>query len=122
VGNKTNHRKRANRSDRLKADDGTWRAARPTVACTDKPEGRVIMYPTFVATFANGQTTRMSIFTTQKTPDFARGVRLFRAAMMLRVSLHPKLLEGSGVITPIWSELDGKKIATAPRSVLGAAS
>jgi hypothetical protein len=36
--------------------------------------------PTFVATFLDGEVTRMSIFTSREKLDMARGVRLARAA------------------------------------------
>jgi hypothetical protein len=72
------------------------------------------MYPTFVAQFANGETTRMSTYTKLDPLDFARGVRLSHAAMALRVSYRPELLKGSETIVSGWFELDGVKLADMP--------
>jgi len=55
---------------------------RVTKAKPRKPSGKVKnrVGPTFVATFADGQVTRMSTFTSLTNLDVARGVRLSRAA------------------------------------------
>jgi hypothetical protein len=71
-------------------------------------------FPTFVAQFANGETTRMSTYTALDPLDFTRGVRLSRAAMALRASRRPQLLEGSETIVSGWFELDGVKLADMP--------
>lgn len=41
--------------------------------------------PTFVATFADGEVTRMSVFTSREKLDVGRGVRLARAAYESRM-------------------------------------
>jgi hypothetical protein len=41
--------------------------------------------PTFVATFADDEVTRMSVFTSREKLDMARGVRLARAAYESRM-------------------------------------
>jgi hypothetical protein len=41
--------------------------------------------PIFVATFADGEVTRMSVFTSREKLDMARGVRLARAAYESRM-------------------------------------
>ena len=41
--------------------------------------------PTFVATFADGEVTRMTVFTSCAKLDMARGVRLARAAYESRM-------------------------------------
>jgi hypothetical protein len=71
----------------------------------------------FVAEFANGASTRMTVATSLKTLDFARGARLAHLGMSLRASLHPELLDGSGEIVRAWYETsDGAKLADMPIS------
>jgi len=50
--------------------------------------------PTFVATFADHEVTRMSVFTSLKKLDMARGVRLARAAYESRMKqVAPSIVE-----------------------------
>ena len=50
--------------------------------------------PTFVATFADGEVTRMSVFTSPKKLDMARGARLARAAYETRKKqVAPPIIE-----------------------------
>lgn len=70
--------------------------------------------PTFVAEFANGETTRMTTFTPLHRLDFARGVRITHAAMGVRVSHRPELLEGSETNVKGWFEFDGNKLGELP--------
>jgi hypothetical protein len=52
------------------------------------------MSPTFAATFADGEVTRMSIFTSREKLDMARGVRLARVAYESRMKqAAPPIIE-----------------------------
>ena len=48
--------------------------------------------PTFVATFADGEVTRMSVFTSREKLDMERGVRLSRHAYSSRVRKDPPVI------------------------------
>jgi hypothetical protein len=76
-----------------------------------KAKGRV--GPTFVATFADRQVTRMSIFTSLKNLDVDRGLRISRAAYEARARRPGELLHS--IPPPIVCahfEQDGKVLAT----------
>src|SRR5262249_27992234 len=53
--------------------------------CERANEGSDVMTTTFVATFLDGEVTRMSVFTSLKKLDMARGVRLARVAYESRM-------------------------------------
>jgi hypothetical protein len=63
--------------------------------------------PTFVAEFADGTTTRMSVFTSLEKLDWDRGVRLSQAAYQSR---HPDAVVLPTIIS-VHFEQDGKVLA-----------
>jgi len=70
--------------------------------------------PTFVATFADGEITRMTTFQSGKTLDLKRGVRLARAAYESRMRKTPPL------IVEACYERDGEILESYEREQLGA--
>jgi hypothetical protein len=77
--------------------------------------------PTFVAKFADGQVTRMSIWTTLDNLDYERGVRMSQAAYESR--MRQKHGPRKRFATPIVSahfEQDGETLATYGQEQLAA--
>lgn len=68
--------------------------------------------PTFVATFADGEVTRMTTFQSGKTLDLGRGVRLARAAYDSRMK------KKSPPIVRAHYERDGETLASYEREQL----
>jgi hypothetical protein len=73
--------------------------------------------PVFVATFADGEITRMSVRQGgRKTPDLARGVRLAQAAYVSRMKREPPTItEGQfvDVSGDVLAEYDAAQIVRA---------
>jgi hypothetical protein len=70
--------------------------------------------PTFVAIFADGETTRMTVFQPGKTLDLGRGVRLARAAYESRTK------QKSPPIIKAHYERDGEILESYEREQLDA--
>jgi hypothetical protein len=77
--------------------------------------------PTFVATFADDEVTRMSVFTLREKLDMARGVRLARAAYESRMKqAAPPIIEAhyerNGEVLKSYErkQLDGECAASIP--------
>jgi len=94
-----------------------YRIERPKASKIPRPKKRV--GPTFVATFATGETTRMSICTPIERLDWGRGLRLAEAAYESRWRTRVRVqgLPPLSVLPPIISahfEQDGVVLARRP--------
>jgi len=72
-----------------------------------KTSEKPLLGATFVAEFADGTTTRMSLFTARDKLDWTRGERLSIAAYQSRFQTH----EAPPAIVSAHFELDGKVLA-----------
>ena len=70
--------------------------------------------PTFVAIFADNETTRMTVFQSGKTLNLVRGVRLARAAYESRTKKTPPPIVGAHY------ERDGEVLESYEREQLDA--
>jgi hypothetical protein len=89
-----------------------------------KPKPKVVkdrVGPTFVATFADGEVTRMSIFTSLSSLDYGRGIRLAQAAYESRAR---RRANGTNAIVPpivaAHFEQDGMTLANYGQQQLAA--
>jgi len=96
-------------SDALIAAIKTVKAAGYRVSKARRPKvfRRDRVGPTFVAEFADGTTTRMSVFTPRDKLDWTRGERLSVAAYQSRFQTH----EAPPAILSAHFEQDGKVLA-----------
>jgi len=68
--------------------------------------------PVFTATFADGETTRMTVFQSREKLDFGRGVRLARA------TYESRMRKGAPPIVEAHYERDGEILESYERKQL----
>jgi hypothetical protein len=76
-----------------------YRIGRTRASKIPKPKKRV--GPTFVAEFADGTTTRMSVFTSLKKLDWDRGVRVSNAAWRSRWRTRQRIHTPYPIVEPV---------------------